>query len=284
MGFNVEMLSEAQGPYYYSKAPTRLELEECIHFHFDNFRFLWTTSEFKKVFSLFNEAKDKLEETGWLEKSYPMKFLSGDLLENKSLQYNRWAIELTQGDWIHIHLGGLRILLTPLDFEHLFSMFREASIEFYNKIKTNIDITTSDIGLPSHVKTTYLPLLKKYEEGQFTKVKATDVGRLRAKVKWFICHAEGNRSSDEIQRKMDEPFNFTYGTVSEDLDTEYLFAIYESIKEWGYADGPFYGELINAYQLEDRIQIGSAHRIAVLLALGYKKTDIFLTKLRENPA
>jgi hypothetical protein len=279
MGLNEAMLAEAEGPYYYKNAaPVRLELEECIHFHSDNLRLIWTVEDFKKIYPLFKVAFEKLEKQGFPKQSEFMQLLSGQKLPNSSLQYNRWAIELTKGGLIHIHIGNLRIHLPQIDFEALANFFKESLVEFYSECCSTIDITDSNIILPAHVNTEYLPFLDDYKKGLFPKIKATDVGRLKASVKWFI------RLNDfeNIQREMDKSFVFKFGEVPEDLDKQYLFAIYESIKEWGYADGPFYREYIHCIQLEDKIQVMSAHRVAALLALGYKKIPVFLTLPRKQ--
>lgn len=285
MGINEAMLAESEGPYYYDSAPVRLELEECIHFHSDNLRLIWTVEDFEQIYPLFEKAFNKLKEQGFPKQSECMQLLSGDNLEDISLQHNRWAIELTKGGLIHIHIGNLRIHLPQIDFEALANFFKEALVEFYSESHSIVDITDNNIILPAHVQNEYLPLLKEYNQGLYPKIKAADIGRLKAKVKWYIRYATPESYSfDGIQRSMDKPFSFIYGTVPKDLDIEYLFAIYESIKEWGYANGPFYGEYISGLLFEDSnlIQIMSAHRVAALLALEYKEIPIFLTAPRNK--
>ena len=279
MGFNEAILAETEGPYYYKNAaPVRLELEECIHFHSDNLRLIWTIEDFQKIYPLFKAAFKKLEEQEFPKQSEFMQLLSGGKLSNSSLQHNRWAIEITKGGLIHIHIGNLRIHLPQIDFEALANFFKEALVEFYSECRSFVDITGDNIILPAHVETEYLPFLRDYEKGTFPKVKATDIGRLKASVKWFIRFSD----FENIQREMDKAFVFKFGEVPKDLDKQYLFAVYESIKEWGYADGPFYREYISALKLRDNIQIMSAHRVAALLALGYEKIPVFLTSPRNK--
>jgi hypothetical protein len=274
MGVNKAILSEGLAPLIYEKSPVRLELEECIHFHQDNLRLIWTAEEFEKVFDLFCRAQQKISKLGNLTKSEIMHLLAGEYLPSPSLQSNRWAIELTEGGWIHIHLGNLRVLLSLKDFEILLDMFRQASVSFYQQVKTSIKL--SDVAYPAHVGISYLPLLKKYiASGQY--INPTEVGRLKYQIKEII------HGQPTLQREMDKPFTFLYNPVPEDLDRRYLFAIYESIKEWGYANGPYYMELINALKLPDgSIRIGSAHRAAALLTLGYDVVDVFLSMAQED--
>jgi hypothetical protein len=287
MGTNLKMLSEGECNYYYDVTPVRMELEECIHFHTDNIRLIWTVKEFAQLFPFFQQAKDKLDELGWPNQSTGMQRLAGGDLKQKSMQHNRWAIEFTKSrdGWIHIHLGNLRVLLPLKDFEILFSMFREASIEFYEKVKTTINLNDENVGYPPHVITQYLPWLMKYKECWMDREDAdpTSVGRLRAEVKKYTRHPKGkNVTFEDIQRKMDEPYIPVSGKIPEELDKEYLFAVYESIREWGYADGPFYGELVPAVRFKNgQIRIRAAHRAAALVALGYGEIDVFLTDIEE---
>jgi hypothetical protein len=276
MGTNLKMLSEGQGPYPYNITSMRLELEECIHFHIDNYRLIWTPSEFKKVAEFFGQAKDELDKIGWPEKLERMHRLAGGNLDTKGMQHNRWAIEYIRGNWVHIHLGCMRILLSPYNFRVLLGMFSEASVEFYNHTKTSIDLKSDNIKYPGHVDISYVPWLKEYIKSD-DFIPPTDVKRLKAEKDWHLRHRYGE-TFESIQRKMDEPFSFRYGRIPEELDKKYLCAVYESIKEWGYADGPFYGELMQAICLKDGTTcIHSAHRMAALLILEYDKADVFLT-------
>jgi len=276
MGTNIRMLSECVWDSPYEVTPVRLELEECVHFHTDNMRLVWTTDEFAEFARIFEQAKERMDELGWPEKSGHMQRLAGELLQTRSMQHNRWAIEFTRGNWIHIHLGNNRILLSLSDFISLSNMFREASVEFYKEVKTTINLNSDNIIYPDYVVNTYLPMIQEYEElGE--KINPAEIGRLKYEVDQCIRHRK-DISFENIQRKMDEPFEFKYGRIPDGLDREYLCAIYESIKEWGYADGPFYGELIHAIQRNDgKISIRNAHRVAALLALGYSEVDVFLT-------
>lgn len=278
-------LSEKEGPYYYNKtSPTRLELEECIHFHHGAFRFVWSTEEFKKIASIFSEAFIKISEMGWPEYSEEMRLLCGENIEVLPLQYNRWAIEITSSNLVHIHIGNLRLRLTPLDFEWLANMFKEALVEFYQYEKQKINLLDDNIIFPTHVRTKYLRLLDEYKSGKHNPVKPTEVGKLRAEVKWHIRYPKHKQTSEEdLVRSMEKPFTFVAGTVPKKLDTKYLFAIYESIREWGYADGPFYGELLSVLSLPDgRLQVTDAHRVAALLSLGYNEIDVFVSKPRDD--
>jgi hypothetical protein len=284
LGINTAIFAETEAPYYYKNAaPIRLELEECIHFHSDNFRFIWTVEEFKKIFPLFLESYNKLKEQGFPNKSEYMQLLSGLKLDTSSLQHNRWAVELTEGGLIHIHIGNLRIHLPQIDFEALANFFKEALVEFYTFVSKEIDLRKDNIVFPAHVQNEYLPLLEKYNQGLFCKINAVDVGRLKSNIKWYIRNATPESyTTAGIQRDMSKPFLFTHGIVPKNVDREYLFAIYESIKEWGYADGPFYGEYIHCIQLENKIQVMSAHRVAALLSLGCEKIPVFLTLPRNK--
>jgi hypothetical protein len=176
----------------------------------------------------------------------------------------------------------MRLRLFPTDFEFLFNMFKESSVGFHQHVKETIDLQAENVRHPSHVSIKYLPALEEYSQSDSLKVEPTEVGRLRSRVKWFISHPKGEETTlADLVRPMEKPFIFRDGTVPDELDTDYLFAIYESIKEWGYADGPFYGEIISAFRLPDgQIQTRSAHRVAALLHLGYTKVDAFVTDIK----
>jgi hypothetical protein len=70
MGYNINILAEKNA---LSKRDVnhsaRLELEECIHFHVDDFRFMWTTKEFLHLADIFAQAKEKVTEMGCPDQS-----------------------------------------------------------------------------------------------------------------------------------------------------------------------------------------------------------------------
>ncbi len=81
-------------------------------------------------------------------------------------------------------------------------------------------------------------------------------------------HKRGS-SSGSIQRPNGLPDGIYPYHIPEEIDIKYLFAMYESIKKYGYAKGPYDKKYITAYKLssgeDGKIYITGAHRIACLL-------------------
>jgi hypothetical protein len=97
-------------------------------------------------------------------------------------------------------------------------------------------------------------------------------------MKWYERHPQGDETTEaDLQRPTERLPNKFPGTIPEDLNTRYPYAVYESIKEWGYAKGPFHDDLMPAYQYPNgNVYLKGAHRTAALLVLGYTEIDVLL--------
>src|SRR3990167_1249862 len=203
MGYNLRLFAETCSPYYYGDTkPIRLELEECIHFHVGQHRFMWTTDEFQRICTLFSTALSRLKDIGLPNQSDKMCLLAGQYLPSHGLQSNRWALELTKGDQsqVHIHLGEYRFHMPLIDFGYLCGMFKEAQQDMCLTMPTIVDLKSNNIILPAHVKIQYLPLLEgyygKYHLGQdircsLRRVLPEEIGKLQYLVKRSIAHSAG---------------------------------------------------------------------------------------------
>lgn len=279
MGFNVKMLAEKQAaPGLHHGHALNIEIEECIHFHLEDFRFVWTTQELLKIADAFADAKKFVIDLGTPEYTDRHYTTGSVTFDGPRMHNDRWAVEMTRDGTIHIHNKSLRTHMTQADFYEYATMMGRALLSLNTALKTTINITDTNIRFPSPVSN-YIPMLERYDQGLEEKQKAEDVSRLRDEVKWYITHPKGKETTDaDLQRPSGMlPSKFP-GIVPEELNTRYLFSLYESIKKWGYATGPFYNDLMPAYKYKDgSIYLKGAHRSAVLKHLGYTSVDVILT-------
>ncbi len=279
MGYNIKMLEERNAEKGMDENHTaRLEIEECIHFHTDDFRFVFTTQEIIKIAQMFRDGRKILEGMGCPESSEHMVQLGGVFLDNKCMHNDRLAAEVTKDGSIHVHLKNLRIHMTPMDFYEFADGMRNALMSLGQHLETEIDITADNIIIPSIVNN-YLSMLKGYDAAvPVVEVPAEKVSELRYKMKWFKRHPQGNAVEGNLQRpsgNLPKPFP---GVIPEELNTEYLYSMYESIKKWGYASGPFYGDYMPAYKYPNgKIYLKGAHRTAALLHLGITNIKVLMT-------
>lgn len=281
MGHNICMLAEREFVSKHDVNHTaRIELQECIHFHIDLFRFVWASKEFVEIAKMFNEARVKLEAMGTPEATESMNLLGGVVLEGKCLHHNRAAAEITKDGTLHTHVKNLRLHTNAMDFYEFADCIGVAKNTLCHELKRSIDITVSNMIVPSVATVEYLPLLSRYDAGEFPIEAAEDVVMLRKKIKWYLRHPMGDETTEaDIQRPsgyLPSPFP---GTPPVELNNRYLFSLYESIKKWGYASGPFFEDFMPAFQYPDgRVYLKGAHRTACLLHLGFKEIDVILSE------
>src|SRR3990167_6456608 len=266
MGYNISILGERHAPpgLYHGHA-FNLELEECIHLHLEDLRIVLTKTEFLALTDTFKRGERFLADLGYPEASERHYTLAGCILNGKRLQSDRMAIELTREGTIHIHNKCLRIHMIQSDFWEFADMLEEAKYTLMRENLTKIRINDHNIVIPSPVSE-YLTMLEEYYGG----ASALDVKELSMNVRWYITHHKGNSTTEaDLQRPGGIlPSDWRYGSIPTELNKKYLFSLYESIKEYGYAKGPFYGEYIQAYRYPDnKIYLKGAHRVACMKKL-----------------
>ncbi len=297
MGENINLLSERIIGNKGMDAGTRLELHENVHFHYKDSRFVLGGKDFYNIAKMFEDGVKKFVEMGMPESCNDAKLLAETNLRGidgnvDGYHSNRLGCELTSDGTIHIHYRDLRIHLKKTDFLIFANVIRQGLLTLneancvilpLNNIKDDINNQKSGVFIPDIAILKYLPLLKKYDEeiveGKIEQVSAEDVIKLNMETKFYERLGDKN-----IQRPNGlNDLGLYPGLIPEELDNRYLYSIYESIKKYGYAKGPFLNEYIIAYKLdgvdrtdEGRIYIKDAHRIASLIHLGYKEIMVTL--------
>lgn len=286
MGENINLLSERIIGNKGMDAGTRLELHENVHFHYRDSRFVWGGKDFYNIAEMFEKAKQEFIRLGKPENSNDAKLLAEVGLVDDGYHSNRLGCELTldTGDnTIHIHYRDLRLHLKKADFLIFAETLYQGllTLNGTNRVLLNIagpeiikeNGGNGNISIPDIARNKYLSLLKEYDQGKYEMVCAEDVIKLYMETKFYERLGDKN-----IQRPNGLPDKYP-GLIPEDIDNRYLYAVYESIKKHGYAEGPFYHEYIVAYKLnENKIYIIGAHRIASLIHLGYKEIMVTLVE------
>jgi len=282
MGYNIRMLEEKHAEKGLDENHTsRLELEECIHFHESDLRLVWTTEQFLKLAEVFSAAKKKAEELGSPDSTEHMNMLANVTFDSPIMHEDRIAAEVTRDGSIHVHFKNLRIHMTPMDFYEFADGMRNALMSLNNYLMQVIDITAENIIRPSVVDE-YLKVLDSHLAGDKVPT-AEDVATLRYDMKWFErhpgCGDRGQVEEESLQRKSGNLPSPWQGPQPQDLSYRYLISLYGSIKKWGYASGPFAQDLMPAYQYPNgKIYLKGAHRSACLLKLGYSKIRVALAE------
>lgn len=275
VGQNIEILAESSStPGLHCHHAVTLELQECVHFHMEDFRFMWTVQELLAIAKAFEQAQKKVIELGIPESLEHMQMLGQVILDGDRLHQNRWAMELTKDGTIHFHNKSLRTHMFQADFQELCELFREASIELRQYGKQSINLSNAIIK--------YHPVVKQHRETLRSYISSNrqadpnEVVKLEYQRRWYRKFPQG-KTEDTLQRPNGLLPTTWPGTVPDDFDKRYLYTIYESIKHFGYACGPFWGQLIPAYKQRDgSLYLIGSHRVASLLELGINQIDVFV--------
>lgn len=268
MGHITKILAEREtgGGIYDDTA--RLEIEESIHFHFRDLRLILNKRDFLTLCSTFREAEKKYQQIGQPETTEKMVSLA-DAPLTPGLSHNRVGLEHQIDQTVHVHYKDLRMHLSTADFLYIASLFAHSAVNLppsYTKIVSLSNCSYHEV-VNKHVAT-----LRAYKEGSYPKVSAEEEQHLREQ----IIAARSN-VGDFSQRTLGFPDEYP-GPVSEYLDNRYLFALYESIRKYGYAGAGYSGQYIVAYQLDQETYLTGAHRTAVLLSLEYTDILVYLVK------
>lgn len=271
MGKIKAILKEKEiGPGFYDDS-ARLEIEECIHFHFNDLRLFLDKNTFLRLCSLFDEAKTKFFALGAPESTDKMHLLANTKLKESKIG-NRLAVEIQEDGRVHIHYNQLRIHLTLGDLFVFFEVFEWASKNIPEDFVKELVFDECDYHevVDEHIRT-----LKIYAEGGNGGITVSpdhlkrDINRTQSD-----C-------GDLSKRNFGLPplFPKAYPRA---LDKLYLCALYEYLKKYGYAAGPFEGKYMVAYDSPGKPYILNAHRLTVLKFLGYKSAKCFLVEKESN--
>jgi hypothetical protein len=272
MGKIKRILKEREvGPGFYDKS-ARLELEECIHFHFNDLRLFLDKDEFLRLCEMFDIARQKYFALGAPESTDKMHLLANTVLKESSIG-NRLAVEIQEDGRVHIHYNQLRIHLTLGDLFLFFEVFEGASKNIPEKYIYDLVFDECDYHevVKEHVET-----LKAYTANGGNGGISISPDRLKRDINAIQSDC-GDLSKRNFGLPKDYPKNYSIA-----MDKIYLCALYEYIKRYKYASGPFKDKYMVAYNLSEKPYILNSHRLAVLKFLGYKSAKCFLVEKESN--
>jgi hypothetical protein len=272
MGKIQRILKEREiGPGFYDRS-ARLELEECIHFHFNDLRLFLDKDEFLRLCELFDIAKQKYFALGAPESTDKMHLLANTVLKESSIK-NRLAVEIQEDGRVHIHYNQLRMHLTLGDLFLFFEVFEWASKNIPKEYIQELMFDECDC---HEVVNEHLETLKAYAEGGGNGGITVHPDDLKVDINKLQSDC-GNLSERNFGLPADFPKPY-----SKTLDKLYLCALYEFIKRYGYARGPLKGKYMVAYNLPKKPYILNSHRLAVLKFLGYESARCFRIEKESN--
>ena len=284
MGFNLKMLAERrvdQTLYYNHEC--HMELRECIHDHMEDFRMIYDKEDFLQLSDHWIAARAKYDALG-----QPVPAEQNDLLHKvtlgpERLHHDRIALEFTRGgadkdgggDTLHFHYRNCRIHLTKADFYRMSHVFCEALRSYNQGYGETIRLSDPNVVVRDVAQDKYIPWLQEYSTGTCPKEDPDAYWDLLLEHKEALRPAEAQRPDGGWL--LDQPKT---RVVPEDLDRKYLYTMYECMKKYGYAKGPFAHDLVRV-QAQDgntgRLEITGSHRAACLAHLGYDEIKVVVT-------
>lgn len=249
----------------------RLEIEENIHFHYRDGRYIFNKEDFLTVAKVFIDALNKFIEIRTPESTKEMVQLSGNYLK-ESLHNNRLGCELNFDNTVHVHYRDLRLHLNRPDFHKMAENLHIANLMLNLQDSQPIDLKDKRIRLHPVVHE-HNENLRKYDNMEYPKENPEDVIKYLLAVKRYQSHPNNN-----IKRPNGFPSNYP-AEIPKELNRKYLFSLYESIKKYGYAEAPFYGQYIIIYrENESVLYVKDSHRVACLLHLGITNIKALITE------
>jgi hypothetical protein len=284
MGTNIKILAEREvDQTLYYDHQCNLELRECIHDHIEDFRMVYTEEEFLDMSDHWIAARKKYEEMGRPE-CYDDRadHLSTKVLKGDRLHHNRLAIEFTEGgadrdgggDTIHFHYRNQRFHLTKRDYYRMALAFEESRRSYNIDFSSKVKLSDPGVSIRQVATETYVPWLEEY-------ISDESIPREDPDMFWdmFLEHKDLLRPED-IQRRKGGFIGFdkTTRNVPVEFDKRYLFTVYECMKKYGYAEGPFKYDYVRAHRVPNgTLEIAGSHRAAALTVLGYDEIPVTIT-------
>lgn len=261
MGKIKTILSEKEiGPGFYSET-ARIEIEEAVHLHIHDSRFIWTKETFLQMIELFKEAEMQYYAIGCPETTEKMQLLSGVDLP-KQLSHNRIAVEEQQDGKCHIHFKDLRIHLGMGDLYVFCETFENAWLAMCMDHSKLVDIKD----LKYHpVVDEYVEWLKEYKD---TSENWRFLKRTIAVFKSAI--------GDYSKRNLGFPEGFPV-PIDPKVQRRYLYALYKDIVEKDIQSP------IVCYRLKDNsLQVVNSHRFAIEKFSGASSIKVVIAEKESN--
>ncbi len=261
MGKIRSILSEKEiGPGFYDET-ARIEIEECLHLHLNDCRFIMDKERFLLLVELFKEAEVAYYKLGCPDTTEKMHLLAGIDLP-KQLSHNRIGIEQQPDSKIHVHYKDLKIHLNDGDLYVLCETFENAWLSMCMDHSKVVDIKD----LKYHpVVDNYVEWLKEYKD---TSENWRYLKRMITKIK----SAVGKFS----ERNLGFPEGYPV-SVDTKIQRRYLYALYKDITE-NDIQSP-----IVCYRLkDDSLQVVNSHRFAIEKFSGMSSINVVVIQAESN--
>lgn len=261
------------GDGFYDKS-ARIEIAECVHFHYNDMRLFMNKEVFLKVSDMFAKARKKYDQLGQPDNLEQMVLLD-DCVLPENIAKHRIAIEIQKDANVHIHYNDLRIHINLGDLMVWFETFEQANA---NMPYEYVHVLSFDEVLYHPVVEDHLRFLKAYfEEGKYSELN-----------QWAENENSVSIKNKMLERKYDvgnlmhRNFGLPKGwphPVSKMWEQVYLIVLFQDIRKHGYAQGSLHKKYMTAYEYEDgSVQIINSHRLAVLMALGHTSAICYVVK------
>ncbi len=262
MGKIKEIYSEKEiGPGFYDRS-SRLEIHEKIHFHLNEFRFIWDKETFLKMIELFKEAEMQYYALACPEETSDMHLLAREDNFPKQLSHNRIAVEEQKDGKIHLHIKDLRIHLGIGDLYVFCETFDNAFLALSEDNKKIVEVSS----LKYHpVVNEYIGCLLGYKEpiSNWKQLKRT-ILRFRSLV------------GDWSKRNLGFPEGYP-GKIDREVQKEYLYTLYKDVLKKGIQSP------IVCYKLDDGLlQVINSHRFAIVKFMELKLVDVIVVEKESN--
>lgn len=267
MGHIKHVLKEREVGEGFYDLTARLEIEEAIHFHYNDMRLFLDKKRFLKLCKMFSEAKKKFDDMGSPETTDVMHLLSNCELEPSEIG-GRIGIEIQEDNRVHIHYNDLRIHLTLGDLFVFFETFEQAS---HNMPEDRVKLLKFDECDFPEVVWDYIKMLEGYSprpKNNYNHFKNKIINKQSAL---------GNMAT----RNFGLPTGFP-AKYDPRLNEAYLKLLYGYIKRHGYAIGAHERKYMVAYDLPEKPHILNSHRLAVLMSLGFTSAKCYLVEKESN--
>jgi len=262
MGKIKAILAEKEvGPGFYDRS-ARLEINEKIHFHFNENRFIWDKKTFLKMVELFKEAEMQYYAIGCPEETPDMHLLAREDNFPEQVSHNRIAAEEQQDGHIHLHIKDLRIHLGMGDLYVLCETFENAWLSACIDHTELVDIKD----LKYHpVVDEYIEWLKEYKD-------TSENWRYLKRMITTLKSAVGKFS----ERNLGFPEGYPV-SIDPKIQRRYLYALYKDITEKDIQSP------IVCYELKDgSLQVVNSHRFAIEKFSGMNTIRAAIIKAESN--
>jgi hypothetical protein len=241
----------------------RIEIEEAIHVHYRDFRFLLNGKDFNDLYQAMTDAYEKWVAMGMPE-TVPSLVPLGKRVLSGGIANDRFGIEKQRDGTIHVHYHDLRIHLSPADFYWMAISFGKAKEKHAAEGKKVMISIAADgkLSADGYTRVTYHDVVHDHVR----TIKHCPLGLINHEVTFRNKIVDTwSDVGDRKTRCLGLPPNFPKSPPTH-LDAGYLMALYQSMKQRGYDHTHF---PIVTYDLGNGgLYVKDSHRIACLIALG----------------